>query len=298
MAGYVHFKSGSEEYILRVSGDNNSLCQFSSHFQVDSEDVLGGPSSAFEKHPEFIYILHQFPNEVEIFSKDYIVNAIQKFLKIIDSEGPLFQYRYGLKNKMIMNGFEAETYSSFRSGTFSIDGKHFNFNGGVGFCYMEEFVGDEKGKLIRVINRRDLREEKKAIETDRGPVKVTRKKLKITWPEILSPLVKFLEITDSDEIKVCVKEKRPSFTELLSYVQNGGGQDDWAGQEILKMGSKGESNLIEILKDSKKQTYHHTACFLLATLFPNPETKREVKDYINKLPSDKKTLFSALSPNE
>ena len=138
---------------------------------------------------------------------------------------------------------------------------------------------DGRGEIL---NRIDIRSEKRIETDDFGILKVFRRKLKLTLFETVPQLVAFLSRCEDEVIRVRATENNPSFMDLVRAVTEGGGADDWAGEQIQEMGEEGKRSLMERLTDPKAKKHYFTIAQLLLSLFPSRESREAVERVVER----------------
>jgi hypothetical protein len=155
--------------------------------------------------------------------------------------------------------------------SFQINGRTHSIRAGASVCYLQEIV------LGRVVNTVDIRDHKRVDTDDLGPIKICRRKLKVTLFQNIPILVSFLRASNDEVFRVLTTEGKPSLLELVRLIEEGSGADDWAEEQLLAMGPKGKTALISKLGDPKAKKHHVTIARLLLTLFPSRESRQAVE---------------------
>jgi hypothetical protein len=237
-------------------------------------------SDIFEGNLEFIWILHQYPGEINKYPRDNVLAAAETFYNIIQKDLTLLEYDY--ITECTIPGYEHLSPSRGRGSVgVQIDGRLYVLRGGAGYCCLSlmEIQPDGTGTCVKKIDCR----ERKIIKTENlGDVKIFRKKKKLTWAKILPPLIDFLKQLEDDQIEVMVIYSKPKFMEYIQAYQEGAGGDDWAIEEIAKMGDEAKNKLLEKLQDPKVRKYYHAIASILMIVFPSKESKNAVERLIEE----------------
>lgn len=277
MSSQVIFSGQSDKHVMKVSGTDRS--------------VTSAPT--FAEHLEFIWIMNQDPGDIVSYARDYVLSVAETFLELINKDLPFLQYFYMCEHTM--PGYEHLPPMRSRGiGGIRIDGKLYLFDCGMGECHLTllRLRPDGTGEEVKKIDCCD----RKRIETDNlGVLKIYRRKKKLTWPDALPPLIKFIRQLPDDEVRIQVVWGKPKFMDLVRAYQRAGGEDDWAVEELANMGDEAKERLLEKLQDPKVQKYHHSIAWLLATVFPCIESKKAVEQLMARETNEiAKTVYSTL----
>lgn len=260
MSSKVLFLGESDKHIMKITNTDHSVTS----------------TPAFANNLEFIWIVNTSPGDVVTHTRDYVLSAAETFLKIVENDLSLLQYHYTYEATMPLRGRSLKTRGSGGCSGFHVDGKACAIWGGMGECYVDEYgiLPDGKRGVVRATDVRD----RKRVETDDwGPIKIFRRKKKLTWPEVLPPLIEFLKQLPDEEVRIRVLWEKPKLMDLVRSADKGGGEKDWAEGELYEIGDKAKTELLEKLQDPKASKYYVTIARLLVTLFPSSEAKEAVE---------------------
>jgi hypothetical protein len=213
----------------------------------------------------------------ETYPRLTLLHAAREWQNAIEGDRQLLPYHYSFE----IGIGELKSRGSGGAGGFHIKGKIHSVRAGPGRCYLNE-MGIRPDGRGEVLNRIDIRNEKKIETDDYGTLRVFRRKLKLTLFETVPQLVSFLSRCDDEVIRVRATENNPSFMDLVRAVTEGGGADDWAGEQILEMGGEGKRSLLERLKDPKAKKHYFTIAQLLLSLFPSRESRKAVERLVER----------------
>jgi hypothetical protein len=256
----VTFRGASSCHVLIFSGSDNIV------WQVFSPSETGLP------HYRFLELLGYCYEREQIYSREELLQAAREFEAVLERERVRFPYHYSYE----MGIGELHSKGSGGVGGFHIDGKTHSIWGGAGVCYLKEMgIGpDGRGYDVKKI---DIREKKRIETDDFGTIKVFRRKLKLSIFESIQALISFLSICEDKLLRVTGVEKEPSLMDIVRSAWEGGGADDFADEELLKMGDKAKAGLIAKLEDRKAKKYYESIAQLLLTVFPSAESRQAVE---------------------
>jgi len=231
-------------------------------------------------------------NEEAIYPRDELLTEANAFLKAFGRDQKFLQYHYSFE--IAPPGGLPKSRGSGSVSGFKINDKYFCIVAGMGECYLLE-LGSKSNKINDVSRRVDVRD-RKCIETDDwGVIKIFRRKKKVTWPEVLPPLIEFLRNLPDSEVHVRVEENQPSIMDLVRAYERGFGEDDWAEEELEKRGNEAKTVLLEKLKDPGMTKYYESIAMLLLTCFPSFESRKAVEQLIEQETNERaKTVYMAL----
>jgi hypothetical protein len=230
--------------------------------------------------------------EVAVHPRKELLISAKAFLEAFKRNQKLLQYYYTFE--ITPPGMGRRRPSSGSVSGFKINGKYCCIYSGMGECYITEYeVGpDGKGEVVKTV---DVRDRKRIKTDDWGYIKIFRRKKKLTWPEVLPPLIEFLKEILDKEICVRVVWRKPSIMDLVRAYERGFGEDDWAEEELEKRGDEAKTALLEILKDPRMSKHYGSIAMLLLTCFPSPESKKAVEQLIEKETDEyAKTIYASL----
>ncbi len=265
MSSKVLFLGKSDKHIMKVTNTDRS--------------VTSAP--AFASNLEFIWIVNTPPGDVVTHARDYVLSVTKEFLELVENDLPLLQYHYTCEINIPGCEHLGPSRGSGMVGGIRIDGSLYSLSNGMGECHLDliHLRPDGTGERVRKIDIRD----RKRIQTDNiGVIKIFRRKKKLTWPEVLPPLIKFLKRLPDDEILIQVLWSRPSLMDLVRAHERGFGEDDWAIEELEKMGDKAKTELIKKLQDPRASKYYVSIATLLLTNFPSLESKKAVEQLMKQ----------------
>jgi hypothetical protein len=224
----------------------------------------------------------------QTYSRMALLQAATEFHDALERERPLLPYHYSFE---ITEGPLAGSSGSGGAGGLLIGGRTYTIWGGPGVCYLDERGVGPDGWGV-VVNKIDVRAQKHVATDNCGAIKIRRRKLKVTLFDTIPPLVSFLRGSKDEVLRVLATEKDPSLMDLVRLVADGGGADDWAGEQLLAMGEEGKVALLTKLGDPRAKKHYYTIAQLLLTLFPSPESRQAVEQLIEREPNeDRKGLY-------
>ncbi len=257
------FRGSSDTHVLDISGADNSVSPAFSRVAPGSPDcrLLGMIGAAYAQE--------------QYYERTALLQAATEFDDALGQQRDLLPYHYSYQ---IGDGKTFGRGSGGASG-FHINGKVHSIRAGAGTCYLQEIgVGsDGRGSVVNTIDIRD----QKCVETDDyGPIKIYRRKLKLTLFETMPLLVSFLRNSKNESFRVLTIEGKPSLMDLVRLVAEGGGADDWAGEQLSGMGQDGKAGLIAKLGDPRARKYYAVIAHILLTAFPSRESRQAVEQLL------------------
>ena len=134
-----------------------------------------------------------------IYSRTELLEAAVVFRDAIEQQRDFLGYRYLIES--ILPGQEVPVRGNGGAGGFRIEGRFHSIWGGAGTCYLKEYAVEPDG-TVREVRTIDVRDRQQVETDDWGPIRIYRRKLKITLFDTVPSLVSFLENSPDRRLKV------------------------------------------------------------------------------------------------
>ena len=237
--------------------------------------VLAGPdmtiAAAIPEHRLFRIIGGAYENGQRVGTKD-LLDVAESTLQHVRAEWKVLPYRYGIE-ACIGGRADCKTAGSGGVSGFLIGGRIHSIMCGAGECLLE-VLEDNGPEDRRFVFAADLRGRGHIDTDDWGPIKITRRKLKLTLPEQLELLVAFLKPLSDDEVFVLYTEGEQSVMDLVRLAFEG---NEYGEEEIFNRGDPARQELIRRLSNSKARKYRQTIAWILLTCLPSPEARETIE---------------------
>lgn len=258
MATQVHFTGKSGSHVMNLVAADTRV------------------SGAFP-NSEFYGIIGSCWQETQEFQRQKLVEAAEVLLAEVRRQWEVLPYHYSFECKV---GGREDSRSSGSGGAsgFHIEGREYSIWGGPARCYLQEMKRDANG-MGTVVDTIDVRGRKKIDTDDWGPIKLSRRKIKLTLPEQLASLLSFLQQSPDTHLNVLRSDGEMSVMELVKQADDG---NEGAEEMLSEMGGPARRELIEKLSDPKTRKYHHQIAWLLLTVLPSPEARVAVEQRMER----------------
>lgn len=194
-------------------------------------------------------------------------------------EGSKLQYRYQ---------FAMSDGGCGRGMSTRIGNDYWIFDSGPGRAEMKMVAPGVAGMPAKVIKSVDLRGIKE-VDTDRGVVTITKRRIHPTWPTVLASLREFLDPLPKDElVQIEMEAPEPTISELVLMYREGGGADDDAMEILAARGEPAREELFAMLSGKRPLDIRLTAAEMLQLGFPGEETSERLRQLAAK---SKNALF-------
>jgi len=215
-------------------------------------------------------------------SRQRLLDAATQLRDYLSEHLDRLQYRYTIEVCM-MGRPELKTSGTGMVSGFKIDGVTHAIHGGDGECILTRYepLPDGSGSLQEQI---DVSDRKRVQTDDWGEIKIRRRKMKYTFPQILPDAIAFLERVDEHQVRLYSYDKLPTLRELLQAFSEAGGGDDWAIEELGRQGADGRAQLIDALEDRKLRKYVPAIVQLLILLHRDAETDEILDRFLEAQP--------------
>jgi hypothetical protein len=211
----------------------------------------------------------------QTYTRTELLQTAAELAEMLERESNLLPYHYSYQigdGKRFGRG-------SVGAMSFQINGRRHVIRAGASVCYLQEIGPDGTG---RVVNTIDIRDRERVDTDDLGPIKVCRRKLKVTLFQTIPILVSFLRASKDEAFRVLTTDGKPSLLDLVRLVEEGSGADDWAEEQLQAMGQKGRTALIAKLGDPKAKKHYVAIARLLLTLFRSRESRQAVEELLKQ----------------
>lgn len=208
--------------------------------------------------------------------REDLLDSAKFILNVIHSD-PLLMYEY--RYSMTIHDLpEAMRGYPIICG-FHLDGKMYHVDARMAICELREIGIGPDGHGFDTGHRVDVRDQIKIISDEGHIVHISKRKLAgIVWPEVLPPLIEFLEDQPDEEISVCLKMPPPTVKQIIRSYLKGGGEDDFVCEALQEVGTSAKDELLRMLQDERAKKYHHAVAELLLLAFPSAESRQAVEE--------------------
>lgn len=214
--------------------------------------------------------------------RQYLLDCAAQLRDYIAAHFDRLQYRYTIEY-CIMGRPELKMSGAGGASGFKIDGVSHAIHGGVGECVLTRYepLPDGSGTVQQRIDVSDRRR----VETDDwGEIRIRRRKVKYTLPEILPDVIAFLERVEEREVRLLSYDKPPGLRDLLQAFSEGGGGDDWAIEELGRQGATGRAQLMDALENGRLRKYVPAIVQLLLLLHGDEQTYETLHRFLDAQP--------------
>jgi hypothetical protein len=221
----------------------------------------------------FFRIIGHCYREQHVYTREELLDAATTIREDYRRQENLVSYRYSFEHAR--NGLKSSGGGG--ASGFKIDGKIHSIWSGPGYCDLQYSERNDRNEVIakHATDVRDL----KVIQTDNwGPMRITRRKLKLTLPDQLDSLISFLKNSPDTHLKVFTSDGPSSVMDLIRFVHQG---NEGAEESLFNGGDSTKQQLLTKLTDKKSAKYRRTIAWVLLTCFPSPESRSAIESALN-----------------
>ncbi len=234
-------------------------------------------SAAFgDRDGRFYAMLGRCYEDEQVVARSELLRAALALRESFERQSHLVGYSYSTEVRL-MGREDLKSCSAGGTSGFRIHGEIHSIDSGPGQCNLRRWRLRIDGVTKEQVEEIDVRDQKQIETDDWGPIKILRRKLRLTLPKQLTSLISFLEKIDDDEVTVLAAEKTPTIKELVRIAARDMERAEWAEEQLYNLGDKARQELLMTLSDNKQRRLHAKVTWLLLTLFPSAESRVAVE---------------------